>query len=130
MDDYLRIWLEVVVHPAPGEYSFLLRHGVQTSMYVQALICAPTTAMRRCFAATMTPGSYRAAFTEHTELAFQTDAVASAASFSISDVDAMTDVIDRIGFVALWNDASRGWALNDDDGSFLLKHTTKNFIRS
>ena len=39
------------------------------------------------------------------------------------DAAMMSEATARIGFVLLYNDATRpGWAMYDDDGSFLLKH--------
>ena len=41
----------------------------------------------------------------------------------------MTEATARIGFVLLYNDATRsGWTYYDDDGSFLLKHKSKPMI--
>jgi hypothetical protein len=54
---------------------------------------------------------------------------ASATGFDFHDVAAMTEATARIGFVLLYNDATRpGWTFYDDDGSFLLKHKSKNMI--
>jgi len=126
MSDTRGIGLQALVHPTPGDYSLLLTHGVQTDKYVQALVCSVTTGTRPCFNANV--NGYASDYTNDIEIAFQTDPVASAASFDPSSATAMTEATNRIGFVLLYNDNSRGWGHYDDDGSFLLKHKTKNFI--
>ena len=68
-------------------------------------------------------------YPEMTEGVFSSDPTASLAGFDSHDVAAMTEATSRIGFVLLYNDATRpGWTYYDDDGSFLLKHKTKPMI--
>jgi len=126
MSDIDRIGLTAEVHPTPGDYSFLLKHGQRQDKYVQALVCSASTGIRRCFPATN--AGYGGTFAESTEVSFLTDPIASDASFDATNAAQMTEATDRIGFSLLYNDASRGWSWYDDDGSFLLKHKTKNFI--
>jgi len=122
--DFPRIALQAVVHPTPGDYSFLLAHGVQSTKFVQALICSPSTGVRVC-----NNGGYGTPiYQDGTEGVFSSDPVASDTSFDPTSVSMMTEATARIGFVLLYNDASRGWPYYDDDGSFLLKHKTKPMI--
>ena len=123
--DYDRIALRAIVHPTHGDFSFLLVHGVQTMSYLQALICSRTSGSRRC----NNQGYSIAVYPDATEAVFASDPVASDPSFDTNNAADMTEATDRIGFVLLFNDASRpGWLYNDDDGSFLLKHKTKPMI--
>jgi len=123
--DFNRIALQAIVHPTPGDYSFLLAHGVQSTKFAQALNCAPGTGSRRC-----NHGGYSVpVYPDGTEVVFSSDTVASDASFDVHNVAAMTGATARIGFVLLYNDATRsGWTFYDDDGSFLIKHKTKPMI--
>ena len=121
----MRISFKVHVHPTNGDYSFLLAHGVQQTKFAQALICNPESGNRVC-----NNGGYNVPlYPEATEGVFLDDPIASDASFDFTDVSMMTEATDRIGFVLLYNDATRpGWTHSDDDGSFLLKHKTKPMI--
>lgn len=125
--DFHRLALQALVHPINGDYSFVLRHGIQSTKFVQALQCSVSTSARMCNPAGANAGS--ALYPEGTEAVFHTDPVASDASFDPSSATHMTEVTDRIGFRLLYNDATRpGWAYYDDDGSFLLRHKVKPMI--
>jgi len=123
--DFNRIAVRAIVHPIPGDYSFLLAHGVQSTKFAQALICQPSSGSRVC-----NHGGYSApTYPDGTELVYASDPQASGATFDPTNVAQMTEATSRIGFVLLYNDASRsGWTYYDDDGSFLLKHKTKPMI--
>lgn len=125
--DFHRISLQALIHPTHGDYSFLLAHGVQSTMFVQALTCSKTTGARVC----NMPGTNDGAnlYPEGTEAVFHTDTVASTASFDPNDASQMTEATDRIGLVLLYNDGTRpGWSYWDDDGSFIIKHKKKAMI--
>jgi len=123
--DFDKISLRAIVHPTPGDYSFLLTHGVQVTKYLQALICSPTTSIRVC----NRDGYGVAQYPERTEGVFSTDDIASDLSFDVNNADHMTEATDRIGYMLMFNDNTRpGWYFADDDGSFILKHKTKNMV--
>ena len=124
-EDFHRIAVKAVVHPIPGDYSFLLAHGVQSTKFVQALICSRTSGIRRC-----NNGGYDTpTYPDGTEAVFAEDASASSYSFDTSNAQQMSDATERIGFKLLYNDNTRpGWTYADEDGSFLLKHKTKPMI--
>jgi len=123
--DFDQISLRAIVHPTHGDYSFLLTHGVQVTKYLQALICSPTTSARRC----NNDGYAAATYPHNTEVVFSSDAIASDLSFDVNNAVHMGEATDRIGFILLFNDNTRpGWYFADDDGSFILKHKTKNMI--
>merc|ERR550514_958004 len=46
--DFHRLALQAIIHPTHGDYSFLLAHGVQSTMFVQALTCSKNTGARVC----------------------------------------------------------------------------------
>ena len=123
--DFGAIGLRAIVHPTPGDYSFLLTHGVQMDKFMQALRCSPTSSIRVCYS-----GGYGVATYPHrTETTFFTDPIASDLSFNVNNAQHMTEATNRIGYVLLYNDNTRpGWSYADDDGSFLIKHKTKNMI--
>ena len=123
--DFDRIAVQAIVHPTHGDYSFLLAHGKQSTQFVQALTCSPTVGVRRC----VLSGSTAPLYPEATEGVYSSDAKASAAGFDYNDAASMSEATARIGFVLLYNDATRpGWTQYDDDGSFLLRHKTKPMI--
>ena len=126
--DFDRISLRAVIHPTHGDYSFMLTHGVQTTKYLQALICSSSTGARTCLNV-QRDGYGVARYPERTEAVFSTDSVASDVSFDEASASHMSEATDRIGFVLMFNDYTRpGWTFADDDGSFILKHKTKPMI--
>lgn len=126
--DFFRISLKAVVHPTHGDYSFLLKHGVQSTQYLQALICSGTSGSRVCLNV-QKDGYGVATYPARTEAVYSSDPVASDVSFDESSASDMTEATDRIGYVLMYNDHTRpGWTSADDDGSFILKHKTKPMI--
>merc|ERR1712124_98276 len=86
--DFHRIAFQVLIHPTPGDHSFLLAHGVQQTKFVQALTCSSTSGIRRCDDKRYDMPVYP----DGTEAVFASDAVASDYTFDPTNAAVMTAV--------------------------------------
>jgi len=119
-DNFNAIALRVKVHPVHGNYNFLITHGLQQDQYLRVLKCTAATGTRNCVNSGYGPVHPNA------ELVLGT--VPSLSGLDPTDADQMTAATAEVGFKLLYNSPDRGWAFNDDDGSFLIMHTQYSYI--
>jgi len=135
--DFNRIALKAIPHPISNNYKFLLTHGVQTDKFVRVLRCNDGSGSRICATNRYTstnPLGY-GEIPPNAELVFGTFPEAQPGGYyefdgglQVTSAADMDKAIEAIGFELVYNDATRGWEFEDDDGSFLLKHASLNMI--